>query len=127
MPLGSLGARGEAVAERYLRSQGFSIVRRSYRSPLGEIDLIARDHGQLVFVEVRTRSHGDSGSPWETVNSVKQRKLSSLAVYFLKHETSGDESARFDVVGVEWPGTWWQAPRVDHFRDAFPLRGPWTS
>ncbi|HOW01581.1 MAG TPA: YraN family protein, partial [Rhodoglobus sp.] len=52
----ALGRRGEEIAARYLASRGLAIVERNWRCPQGEIDLIARDGGELVFVEVKTRS-----------------------------------------------------------------------
>ena len=113
-----LGDRGERAAARYLRRQGYRILARSYRCQYGEIDLIAKDGRQIVFVEVKTRSGTQCGQPFEAVNRLKQQKLTRLALFWLKAHRRMHESARFDVVSVIWlPGS--RQPQIDHFRHAF--------
>src|SRR4051812_21291586 len=90
-----LGDRGERVAARHLRRQGLGIILRGYRTPLGEIDLIARDGPTLVFVEVKARRQGE---PAEAVTPEKQRRLTLAALEFLKRHGLLEQPSRFDVV-----------------------------
>src|SRR5262245_34497000 len=64
----SLGARGERLAERYLRRQGMRILHRGYRIMGGEVDLVAVDGRTVVFVEVKTRQSHDAGHPADAVD-----------------------------------------------------------
>ena len=114
-----LGDRGEREAARWLRRQGFRILVRGYRTPRGEIDLIARDGDTLVFIEVKTRRQGE---PAEAVTLEKQRRLSLAALQFLKHHRLLDERSRFDVVALVWPDAQ-RAPTVEHIRNAFEATG----
>lgn len=96
------GARGEAAAERFLRSQRYTILERNYRCPLGEVDLIALDRSVIVFIEVKTRKGDDAGSPFEAVDRRKQRQLVRIANYYLSRHRLHGRDARFDVVGVRF-------------------------
>ncbi len=113
------GDRGERAAARYLRRAGLRIIVRNYRTPQGEVDLIARDGDVIVFVEVKARRRGD---PAEAVTPEKQRRLTLAAVHFLKRHRLLERGGRFDVVAVVWPDSG-RAPRIEHFRDAFPAVG----
>jgi len=97
-----LGAEGERRAEALLRAERYTIVARNYRCPLGEIDLVALDHGTIVFVEVKTRTAGGHGTPLEAVDRRKQRQLQRAAQYYLATHRLLGRDARFDVVGVWW-------------------------
>lgn len=115
-----LGNRGEQHAARFLRRQGFRILAKGYRTPLGEIDLIARDGDILVFVEVKSRRQGQ---PAEAVTLEKQRRLTLAALQFLaQHRLLDTQRARFDVVAIVWPDDR-KAPTVEHFRNAFEAVG----
>jgi len=111
-----LGEEGERAAERFLRSQGYTIVERNYRCRVGEIDLIALERKVIVFVEVKTRRHDGTGAPLEAVTEHKQRKICGAAQYYLSAHRLHDRDARFDVVGV-----WWEdgMPRCELLRNAF--------
>lgn len=122
---GPLGSRGERLAERYLRRLGYRILARNLRTQLGELDLVAEEGGVLVFIEVKTRTSADKGQPWEAVHHSKQRRMTRLAVGYLKQHDLLDRPARFDVVAITWPSEWWRPPTLEHFRDAFPAAGPW--
>jgi len=95
-----LGATGEEIAVRYLKSLGYRIIARNYRVRLGEIDIIAEQGRDLVFVEVKTRSDALFGSPFESVTLPKQKKLSKVALEYLGKQGFYNRPARFDVVGV---------------------------
>lgn len=96
----ALGTEGERAAEKFLRRQRYTILERNYRSPLGEIDLIALDGETVVFIEVKTRSGEGHGNPLEAVDARKQRQISRVAQSFLLRHRLQDRPARFDVVGV---------------------------
>lgn len=121
-----LGRRAEALAADYLAAHGMRIVERSWRSPLGEIDLVGIEMQTIVFVEVRSRVGRSQGEPWETIRQTKRRKVSALAVDYLKrHPASAGRQARFDVVSVVWGDPAGRSHELEHFPSAFPLEGPW--
>jgi putative endonuclease len=117
-----LGDRGERAAVRYLKRHGFKIVACQHRNQFGEIDIIAREADQIVFVEVKTRKSTDAGQPFEAVDRTKQQKLTKIALAWLKKEKSLDQSARFDVVSIVWPVDS-KLPQIQHFRNAFEAVG----
>ena len=97
------GARGEDRAVAYLKRQGYAIVERNWRTSYGELDIVARDKRELVFVEVRTIDVPLVGVPEESVGPHKQRQLARLATAYVqqaKHE--GDW--RVDVVAIDRNG-----------------------
>ena len=114
-----LGREGEGIAERYLKKQGFKLLERNYRCPVGELDLVAIDHKVLVFVEVKTRTNDGSGSPLEAVDRRKQRQIIKTALYFLSQKRLHDRDARFDVIGISMERG---EPVVEHIRNAFEVR-----
>jgi putative endonuclease len=113
-----LGQAGEALAERHLKKMGYRILERNYRTRLGEIDLIARDNGTLVFVEVKTRRSEKYGSPRFAITPHKQKKLSVTALSYLKQTCQIDCKARFDVVLINTGGG---APQIETIQNAFGL------
>src|SRR6478672_12905296 len=98
-----LGRRGEDAAARYLQMLGYVIVARGHRDNIGEIDLIAVDGRTLVFIEVKTRTSHDAGHPADAVDDAKQRRLTRLALSYMKRHDLLECQARFDVVAVTWP------------------------
>jgi putative endonuclease len=123
-PAQTLGERGEAAAAKYLKQRGYVIVARSDRGRLGELDLVAVQDRTVVFVEVKTRRSHDAGHPADAVGQDKQRRLTRLAVTFLKRHALLENAARFDVVAVTWPDDA-AAPRIEHFPNAFEPAGRW--
>jgi putative endonuclease len=113
-----LGDRGERVASRHLRRQGWKILARQYANRFGEIDLIALDCGTVVFVEVKTRASEQAGLPVEAVTLEKQKKLTRTALAFLKRRGWLERAARFDVVSILWAGDG-SRPEITHYRNAF--------
>ncbi len=98
----NLGQRGENLAARYLRDNGFKIIARNFRCELGEVDIIARHEGVLVFVEVKTRAYDDP-TPEDQVNQEKRHRLTKAAKLYLSRYGSPQPAARFDVVAIVWP------------------------
>jgi putative endonuclease len=110
-----LGQAGEALAADTLTQQGYTILIRNYRTPYGEIDLIARHGDTLVFVEVKLRRSEVFGPPQAAVNSSKQRHLKLAAQYYLNQQRAGDIKIRFDVVAITMAG---KLPRIEIFAGA---------
>ena len=112
-----LGKRGEDLAVSYLkRVHGYRIVLRNYRCVFGEVDIIARDHGVLSFIEVRTRQSEDFGDPKDSINKRKQQQLSKVALEFISRYNVHQVKARFDVVAVYLLP---QEERLELIKDAF--------
>ena len=95
------GALGENAATEHLIKQGYTILQRNYRCPVGEIDIIARDGDSLVFVEVRTKRSRQFGTPEESITPAKKAKLIELAETYLQEHGKPDQHWRIDVVAVE--------------------------
>jgi putative endonuclease len=108
------GHRGEALAALFLRCKLYRIIQRRYKSPVGEIDLIAERFGTTVFVEVKARRKAESEA--ETLESVNQSRIIRAAQYWLaRHPSRAATSLRFDIIFIT-PGRW---PR--HLVNAFGL------
>jgi putative endonuclease len=120
----TLGRRGEAAAARFLRRRGHKILARGYQFGPGELDLVTLDRETIVFVEVKTRRSSELGEPAEAVDLRKQRKLTRLAVSFLKRHGLLNRPARFDVVSITWPEGKWR-PAIEHIPNAFEAVGQW--
>lgn len=97
------GQHYEGVAARYLQRQGLTIVARNVYNRGGEIDLIARDAGTLVFVEVRFRGEGSLTDPLSSITYGKRRKLIRAVSFYLHRHSLWDQPCRIDVVGIS-PG-----------------------
>jgi putative endonuclease len=111
-----LGDAGEDLAASALKRQGYKILERNYLTPLGEIDLIARQGKTMVFIEVKTRRGERFGAPQEAVSLVKQNKLRRLADYYLKQKKLGEVPVRFDVVGITVNE---KGPQIEIIQNAF--------
>lgn len=113
-----LGSEGEDLAVRFLQKKGYRIVARNYRTPVGEIDIIARDGDTIVFIEVKTRTDISFGYPFEAVNKRKRQKLKNLALLYLKRQ--GKESpVRFDVLSISCVDN--GKKDIEHIKDAFEV------
>lgn len=117
-----LGDKGETAAARFLKKAGYRILARSYKTQIGEIDLIAMDQQQVVFVEVKTRQTTNQGRPFEAVDLRKQQKLTKLALAWMKKHKRLNQSARFDIVSIVWPADA-KHPEIQHFINAFEATG----
>ncbi len=113
----TLGAIGEELAYHYLARRGYKILLKNYECDLGEIDLIAKQAGVLVFIEVKTRSSCAMGSPAESVKSHKRHQIVKTALYYLKRYGIHNVPCRFDVVSVLMPPG--REPEVELIVNAF--------
>ncbi|MBI1345797.1 YraN family protein [bacterium] len=118
----SLGSAGEEQAAAYLRQLGWRILARNYRHRLGELDLIAQDGDTVVFVEVKTRSGASHGLPLEAVHLDKQRRITRIALAYLKQRGWLERRSRFDVISIVLSGGD-QPPQLSHYRHAFEAHG----
>jgi putative endonuclease len=112
------GKTGESIAVGFLRSQGYRILEQNYRTGIGEIDIIARDRKTLVFVEVKARTSSRFGNPKSAVTPIKQRKISMVALQYLKATAQMQVKARFDVVAISSAET---SPQIELIKNAFDL------
>ena len=100
-PRKQLGALGEKIAIEFLKGHGYKIRETNFRCLLGEIDIVAEKEKCLVFVEVRTRTSSEFGTPEESITIAKKRKLISLALTYLQSHEDLSPLWRIDVVAVE--------------------------
>lgn len=98
-----LGRQGEDAGCRFLVRQGYKIVEKNYRCPLGEIDVVARKGRKTAFIEIKTRRSHHFGVPEEAVERHKQRKIIQVAKWYLKEKKQTDSSVQFDVLAVTMP------------------------
>ena len=112
------GEQGESLAVWYLKQNGYKIIEQNYRNPLGEIDIIAQEKKTIVFVEVKSRRSVRYGSPKWAVTPQKQRKISMVALYYLKTTRQTDARARFDVVAITSNR---DEPQIEIVKNAFEL------
>lgn len=95
-----IGKLGEEMAEKYLIDKNFKIIDRNFYCKQGEIDIIARDNDELVFVEVKTRTNSKYGSPAEAVHKKKKMHIYKAVKYYIHLYRLEDEDIRFDVIEV---------------------------
>ena len=112
------GEKSENLAAWYLKKNGYKIIEQNYRNRMGEIDIIAREKKTIVFVEVKSRRSIRYGNPKWAVTPKKQRKISMVALYYLKTTQQIDAKARFDVVSITSNR---DEPQIEIVRNAFDL------
>jgi putative endonuclease len=112
-----VGARGEAAAVAFLARAGFEIAETNWRTAAGEVDIVAWDGPDLVFVEVKTRRSEKMGTPEEAVSPTKQRRLVRLARAYLAETHARARLVRFDVVSLRVLSP--DRALLRHHRDAF--------
>ena len=107
------GVDSEALAAAFLEGRGLTILVRNYRCRLGEIDLVARDGGTTVFVEVRRRASSAFGGAAASITPAKRAKLIRAAQHYLSR-LRDDPQCRFDALLIEG-----EPPVIEWIRDAF--------
>ncbi|OJI06669.1 hypothetical protein BK004_02495 [bacterium CG10_46_32] len=112
----NIGAWGEKIAAWYLSSRGFLILKKHFTSRFGEIDIIAKEGAQIVFVEVKTRLKNLRGLPEQSIDFEKQRKLQKTIFAYISK--NGIENFRIDVVTIS-PGSLPGKLRIRHHRAQF--------
>lgn len=112
------GEESESIAVSYLKKQGYKIIEQNYRTKLGEIDIIAKEKDTIVFIEVKSRKSKNFGSPKWAVTPKKQRKISMVALWYLKTTMQSNVKARFDVVSIISSK---DKPSIEIVKNAFEL------
>lgn len=97
----TIGVLGEQLAGDYLIKKGYSIIERNYRIRGGEIDIIAKDGNDIVFIEVKLRSSNRYGYPEEAVSFSKCRKIMKAIRAYLQNSHYSDANIRFDIIAIE--------------------------
>ena len=98
-----LGRHGEQLAVDHLEARGMQVVDRNWRCRLGEIDIVARDGGETVFIEVKTRRSHDYGHPFEAITPVKLARLRRLAIAWCEATDAPVARIRIDAIAVLAP------------------------
>ena len=106
-----LGFRGERRAAAFLKKAGYKIIKRNFRCPFGEVDIIAQTDGVVAFIEVKTRSDDSFGAPNQAVDGRRQGRYVNCARYYFSRRQI-DCTVRFDVIEVTGEG-------VNHIENAF--------
>ena len=96
-----VGKLGEKLAQKFLKKRGYRILETGFRCREGEIDIVARQKDYLVFVEVRTKSNLDFGTPEESITQSKKEKLIASALTYIEAHPNSPSSWRIDVVAIE--------------------------
>jgi putative endonuclease len=118
-PRHQFGQASEMQAEQFLVAKGYRILDRNLRTRLGELDLIADDHGVVVFVEVKGRTTDAFGGALLAVDHRKRVKLTKLAAQYLAQRHWSDKVCRFDVVLVQGRAS--DQGRIEHLQNAFDV------
>ncbi len=108
-----IGKIGEDLATEYLENIGYTIIERNFVARQGEIDIIAKDKEELVFIEVKTRTNILYGMPIDAVNEIKQKHFISTVKYYLYSKHLENEFVRLDVIEVYYNNN---AYRINHIK-----------
>ncbi len=110
------GNIGEDMACKYLEKDGYIILERNFISNRGEVDIIALEKKQIVFIEVKTRTQIKCGNPCESVDFKKKKQIYKVAEYYLYSHHLLNSQVRFDVVEIYLYGS--DSAKVNHIKDA---------
>ena len=110
------GKAGEDLAAQFLERNGLKILERNYRFERGEIDIIAEEGDELIFVEVKARRSTAFGAPEDAVTEEKQEQVRAVADGYLFEHDIDNRPCRFDVVAIEFKNS---KTEIRHIRDAF--------
>ena len=116
-PTAALGHRGEDLAHRFLQQSGFTVICRNYRTGSGdaEIDIVARDKGVLVFVEVKSRVSAEFGAPDRAIDPQKQKNILRAARSYVTRAGANWNEVRFDTISIVFTAP----PSIVHHQDVF--------
>ncbi len=108
------GRFGEEIAAKYLENSGFQVLERNFHySKYSEIDIIAKEKDELVFVEVKTRSTTDFGHPFESISRKKLENIFKAAQFYMQNTKEKYKRFRIDVVSV----IGMKDPKIEHLKD----------
>lgn len=118
----ALGSAGERLAAGWLEARGFRVLARNWRCAYGELDIIAEERDDLVFVEVKTRRGAVFGTPEEAITASKRAHLIAAAQCYLAEVQRETQPYRIDVVAVQLDERG-RLAAVRHYRSAVGLEG----
>ncbi len=110
------GRNGEDIACKFLVENGYSILGRNFVYRGHEIDIIAQDRNEIVFVEVKERATNNFGEPYKAVNRRKQQYIIGVANYYMQKFKITLE-ARFDIISIIMNNE--NIPEIEHIPHAF--------
>jgi len=96
-----LGGNGESLAEIFLEKNGYRILEKNYRTPFGELDIIALEGDAIAFIEVKTRRTNTCGNPLDSITAKKKTNLTKSALFYLGQKKYQFSIYRFDAVSIE--------------------------
>ncbi len=110
----SVGSKWEHIVADYLRSLGYIVLDMNYRTRYSEIDVIAQDRNDLVFIEVKYRATGNAGDPLEAINQSKINRIKNASLYYLKENKYDVDNTniRYDAIGI-------LGDKINHIKNAF--------
>lgn len=111
-----IGKLGEDIATDFLIEKGYIIMDRNFECRQGELDIIAKDKDEIVFIEVKTRTSNKYGTPSEAVNKIKQKHMLQSIKYYLYIKGLSERFIRIDVIEVYIKGN---IVKVNHIKQAF--------
>ena len=109
------GKTGEALAAEFLQAKGYEIIARNFRAEAAELDIIAKDQGCLVFVEVKTCRSRSFGEPETWVDDRKVEHMTRAADLYLEQNQLDDVDCRYDIIAVDLSGP---QPDIRHLENA---------
>ncbi|PKM96095.1 MAG: YraN family protein [Firmicutes bacterium HGW-Firmicutes-1] len=95
-----VGSEGEEKAVRHLLQEGCNIITTNYTCKIGEIDIIAKHDGVIIFIEVKYRKNTKMGRPYEAVHYYKQMKIIKSAMWYAQKNNLFEKAMRFDVIEI---------------------------
>ena len=116
-----LSIQGEDLARKYLKKNGYKILKRNYVCRTGEIDIVAYDKGTISFVEVKTRQSDDFGTPEMSITNKKRSNIIRTALHYLMTNKIEDIDYRFDVVSIMFKNE--SKPDIVLLKEAFTADG----
>lgn len=111
------GSRGENIASDLLERKGYQIIKRNFRFGRGEIDIIAKKDGLLIFIEVKSRTNLEYGEPEYAVTKSKQKQIIKIARAYLYENNISDIQCRFDVIAILFDN--YGNHQINHIENAF--------
>jgi len=113
----STGSKGEDIACEFIANLGYAIIDRNYQYGHGEIDIIAKDRDEFVFIEVKYRKSLEYGAPETAVTKSKQKQIRKIAEAYIYEKEIKDTSCRIDVIAIlDLPNL---KPEINHYKNAF--------
>jgi putative endonuclease len=97
----AIGGAGEKIASGFLKKLGYRILESNFRTPFGEIDIVAKHKGIMIFVEVKSRTTSSFGPPYLSVTKIKQAHIVKNALFYLKRHRIINAYWRIDIVSVK--------------------------